>query len=173
MKSPVAPTPGSHQDPAMDTAGTREPNVPDPIGTIETEIAVLMRRAEATRRSGSIPHRTLDRAAYLILRRLDESGAQSVTAVAAALGLDGSTVTRQVSAMEHDGLVRRQRDPADGRVTIVEPTPVGLRRMHGVRAAREDLYRHVLAGWPDTDRAALARLLTNLNEALDDYVRTR
>jgi DNA-binding transcriptional ArsR family regulator len=145
MKSPVAPTPGSHQDPAMDTAGTREPNVPDPIGTIETEIAVLMRRAEATRRSGSIPHRTLDRAAYLILRRLDESGAQSVTAVAAALGLDGSTVTRQVSAMEHDGLVRRQRD----------------------------LYRHVLAGWPDTDRAALARLLTNLNEALDDYVRTR
>ncbi|GAA1808134.1 MarR family transcriptional regulator [Luedemannella flava] len=157
----------------MDSAGTREPNAADPIGTIETEIAVLMRRAEATRRSGSAPHRTLDRAAYLILRRLDGAGAQSVTSVAESLGLDGSTVTRQVTAMERDGLVRRQRDPGDGRVTIVEPTPVGLRRMHGVRAAREELYRQLLAGWPHDERAELARLLTKLNETLDDYVRTR
>lgn len=162
----------------MEDAGVRDTDrgtrTDDPtIGTIETEIAVLMRRAEATRRSGNHPARTLDRAAYLILRRLDVYGAQSVTTVAEALGLDGSTVTRQVTAMERDGLVRRARDPRDGRVTIVEPTPVGLRRMHGVRAAREDLYRHVLAGWPHDDRQQLARLLTKLNEALDDYVRTR
>lgn len=157
----------------METAGRREPNAADPIGTIETEIAVLMRRAEATRRSGSAPHRTLDRAAYLILRRLHEAGAQSVTSVAEALGLDGSTVTRQVTAMERDGLVQRRRDAADGRVTIVEPTAVGLRRMHGVRAAREDLYRQLLAGWPHDDRDQLARLLTKLNETLDAYVRTR
>jgi DNA-binding MarR family transcriptional regulator len=152
-----------------DTSGTHDPA----ISAIETEIAVLLRRAEATRRGGAAPHRALDRAAYLILRRLDEAGPQSVTGVAEALGLDGSTVTRQVTAMERDGLVRRRRDAVDGRVTIVEPTPVGLRRMHGVRAAREDLYRHVLAEWAHEDRQHLADLLTRLNDALDAYIRTR
>lgn len=141
------------------------------IGTIETEVAMLLRRAEASRRAGAAPHRALDRAAYLILRRLADHGPQSVTSLAGALGLDGSTVTRQVTAMERDGLARRGRDATDGRVTIVEPTAVGLRRAAGVRAAREDLYTNVLATWSDSDRRTLATLLTRLNHALDAHAR--
>ena len=137
------------------------------ISTIETEIAMLLRRAEATRRSAA---NTLDRAAYLILRRLHEHGPQSVKAVADALGLDNSTVNRQVAAMERAGLVRRTRATPDARVTVVQPTAAGLRRMTGVRAAREDLYTQVLATWSDGDRRTLASLLTRLNHALAAHI---
>jgi DNA-binding MarR family transcriptional regulator len=142
--------------------------VTDPaISAIETEVAMLLRRAEPARRPAAS---TLDRSAYLILRRLDEHGPQSVKAVAHALGLDSSTVNRHVTAMERDGLVRRTRAAPDSRITAIQPTAAGLRRMTGVRAAREDLYTQVLATWSDGDRRTLAGLLTRLNHALAAHI---
>lgn len=141
---------------------------------IETEITVLMRRAEASRRATAVaPHRALDRAAYLILRQLDEHGPQSVNGIAQALSLDGSTVTRQVTAMERDGLVTRARDVSDGRVIMVEPTRSGRNRMNMVRRARRELYRDILADWSDDDRRDLARLLTALNASISRHMSRR
>ena len=143
------------------------------VERIETEVALLMRRAEATRRAtGEAPHRALDRAAYLLLRKLDADGPQQISAIAAALGLDGSTVTRQVSALERDGLVRRVRSESDGRAIVVTPTAEGLRRMTGVKNARHDLSEHILAGWGEPDRADLARLLARLNHDMEQATRT-
>ena len=143
------------------------------LEAIETEVALLMRRAEATRRAGGeAPHRALDRAAYLVLRRLESDGPLQINALADALGLDGSTVTRQVSALERDGLVRRGRSEADGRAIVVTPTAGGLRRMAGVRAARIDLYERILAGWEERDRVALGSLLTRLNHDMERVIRT-
>ena len=89
------------------------------LGAIETQVAILMRLGEASRRAtGLKPHRALDRAAYVILRYLQQDGPQNVSALADRLNLDGSTVTRQVTALQHDGLVERQRDPNDGRGTL-------------------------------------------------------
>jgi|SRR6476660_1743265 len=141
---------------------------------IETEITVLMRRAEASRRATAVaPHRALDRAAYLILRQLEENGPQSVNGIAQALSLDGSTVTRQVTAMERDGLVTRARDSNDGRVIMVEPTRSGRNRMTMVRRARLELYRDILADWSDDDREDLARLLTSLNTSISRHMSRR
>jgi DNA-binding MarR family transcriptional regulator len=144
------------------------------IGRIETEVALLMRFAEATRRATPVEaHRSLDRAAYVILRYLAEAGPQNVSALAARLNLDGSTVTRQVSAMERDGLIAREADPSDGRGTLVSATPVGLRRMSVVRSAREEVYSEMLADWSDRDRTELATLLGRLNKALSARSRAR
>jgi DNA-binding MarR family transcriptional regulator len=149
--------------------------VSDPtIGAIETEVALLMRRGEATRRA--IPmaaHRALDRASYLILRHLDLAGQQNISTLAAALHLDGSTVTRQVAALVRDGLVSRERDPQDGRGAVVAATPDGLSQMSAVRKAREDLYARLLSGWSEEDRRTLATLMQRLNHAMDEYARTR
>src|SRR5262249_59860279 len=92
-------------------------------------------------------HRAFDRAAYVILRQLDESGDTNVGALASMLGLDGSTVTRQVAAMERDGLVERLRDPADGRGTVIVATAHGRSQLRVVRRARAELYEQVLADW--------------------------
>ncbi|WBB75164.1 MarR family transcriptional regulator [Micromonospora sp. WMMD1128] len=144
------------------------------LGRIETEVALLMRLGEATRRgTGSVEHRLLDRAAYVILRHLDDAGPQNVSALAARLNLDGSTVTRQVSALQRDGLIARTPDPVDGRGTVISATPAGLQRMAAVQAARTRLYGEMLAAWSDADRDTLAELLHRLNEALDARNRRR
>ncbi|MET8833025.1 MarR family transcriptional regulator [Micromonospora sp. NPDC004540] len=144
------------------------------LGRIETEVAMLLRLGEATRRaSGTAEHRVLDRAAYVILRHLAGAGPQNVSALATKLNLDGSTVTRQVSAMQRDGLIARTPDPADGRGTVISPTPAGLQRMAAVRAARTRLYGDILAAWSPDDRESLADLLHRLNEALESRNRRR
>ncbi|MEV7326782.1 MarR family transcriptional regulator [Micromonospora sp. NPDC093244] len=144
------------------------------LGRIETEVALLMRFGEATRRAtGTAEHRVLDRAAYVILRHLADAGPQNVSALAARLNLDGSTVTRQVSALQRDGLIVRAPDPTDGRGTVISPTPAGLQRMAAVQAARTRLYGDMLADWNAEDRAALATLLGRLNQALINRNRPR
>jgi DNA-binding MarR family transcriptional regulator len=109
----------------------------------------------------------------VILRHLGEAGPQNVSALAERLGLDGSTVTRQVTAMQRDGLVERHADPYDGRGTVIAPTEAGLRRTAAVRAARAELYGHILADWSETDRDTLATLMRRLNESLDTHRRAR
>lgn len=154
----------------MATSGDSEADVT--LGIIETELAHLMRLAEASRRSSATtPHRALDRAAYLILRHLAEAGPQNVSALAARLNLDGSTITRQVTAMQRDGLVSRAADPNDGRGTVVAATRVGLRRMEHVSAARRELYGRILQDWPERDRRDLADLMHRLNVAMDKHTR--
>jgi DNA-binding MarR family transcriptional regulator len=142
------------------------------LGAIETQIAMLMRLGEASRRStGLKPHRALDRAAYVILRHLQHDGPQNVSALAARLNLDGSTVTRQVTALQRDGLVERRRDPHDGRGTVIEATNRGIAQVDAVRQARRALYDKVLHDWSPEQRADLARTLERLTLSIDDYVR--
>jgi DNA-binding MarR family transcriptional regulator len=142
------------------------------LGTIETQVALLMRLGEATRRSTEVkPHRALDRAAYVILRRLQQDGPQNVSVLAAALNLDGSTVTRQVTALQKDALIERRPDPRDGRGTVIEATALGLRRVDAVREARRTLYGTVLRDYSGPERQELAAALERFTAALDAHMR--
>jgi DNA-binding MarR family transcriptional regulator len=142
------------------------------LGAIETQVAMLMRLGEATRRStGLAPHRALDRAAYVILRHLQEFGPQNVTALADRLNLDGSTVTRQVTALANAGLAVRRPDPSDGRGTVIEPTATGLRQVDAVARARRELYDRVLSDWSEKDRQGLAAALARFNASVDTFMR--
>jgi DNA-binding MarR family transcriptional regulator len=144
----------------------------DVLGTIETQVALLMRLGEATRRSTDVkPHRALDRAAYVILRRLQQDGPQNVSALAAALNLDGSTVTRQVTALENDRLIERRRDPRDGRGTVIAATVDGLQQVEAVRKARRSLYGSVLRDYSWEERRDLAATLERFTGALDAHMR--
>lgn len=143
------------------------------LGSIETQVAMLMRLGEATRRSSPRPHRALDRAAYVILRYLQEAGPQNVSAVATRLNLDGSTVTRQVSAMHREGLVERSADPEDGRGTVIAATERGLSQVDAVSRARRDLYDQVLHGWSAQERKELAATLERLTADMDAFLKSR
>lgn len=144
----------------------------DVLGTIETQVAMLMRLGEATRRATDLkPHRALDRSAYVILRHLEAAGPLNVSALADRLNLDGSTVTRQVTALENDALVERRRDPNDGRGTVIAATDRGLEQMEAVRVARRGVYDRVLQEWSPDERAALASALERFNASLEAYMR--
>ena len=144
------------------------------LGTIETQMALLMRLGEATRRStGGPAHRALDRAAYVILRQLEKDGPLNVSVLAAALNLDGSTVTRQVTALQTDGLIERRADPTDGRGTVIAATPLGLSQVDAVRQARKIVYGSVLKDYTDDEKQELADVLERFTEALAEHVRNR
>jgi DNA-binding MarR family transcriptional regulator len=135
------------------------------LAEVETELAALTRALEGMSRRSGIYDR-LDRSGYLLARTLQGRGPTSIGALAAELGRDATTVTRQVAAMDADGLVRRSRDPHDGRACLVELTDQGARRMHEVRAARVDRVGDLLADWPERDRQALGDLLARFNIAI-------
>jgi DNA-binding MarR family transcriptional regulator len=144
----------------------------DAARTIEAQVAMLLRLSDRTRRSASRARGELERSAYLVLGVLAEDGATSVNAIADALRLDPSTVTRQVLAMEQAGHVVRSTHPGDGRVTLVAPTDAGLAALAATRDVRARLYGEILDAWTAADRADLARLLTRLNADVDTWGRS-
>src|SRR5260221_1637635 len=89
----------------------------------------------------------LDRAGYLLLNRLELHGPANIKALADALGIDSSTVTRQVAPLVAGALVGRVRNPADRRAVCLALTSLGAEHLAEVRAARAELMRRLVADW--------------------------
>jgi len=146
---------------------------PEVIARVELGLAQLLRRAERT--TAATTARTgghdLDRSGYLLLHALRDGGPQHVRALADRLGIDASTVTRQVVALERAGHVVRSRDTTDRRAVVVTATPSGRRALDAQRRRRAITYTTVLEDWPADDRALLADLVERLNADLDAYKR--
>ena len=112
----------------------------------------------------------LELPATAVLTCLAERGSQRLSAVAEVLDLDLSSVSRQVGALEREGWVARERDPADSRAVLLDLTDEGRAVLQRVRDARVGLLAARLPGWsPDELRAfsaSLARFRTDLAQPL-------
>jgi len=115
--------------------------------------------------------------AHVLLRRLSELGPVRAASIAECLHLDKSTVSRQVAVLVRDGLLERQADPADGRASILVPTPAG----HDVIADHEQhrlaFFDSMLAAWDDDELARFEELLTrfaaDFNHAYEQWASDR
>jgi DNA-binding MarR family transcriptional regulator len=105
-----------------------------------------------------------DPAALHVIHMVKEHGPLRLTALAEAAMLDASTVSRHVQHLEAAGHLARTTDPDDRRATLIEVTESGHALLREALAARGRLLDDALAGWPEADRAALARLLSKLAE---------
>ncbi len=143
----------------------------DSIGVIELELLKLVRHLETFGRRSSL-YLEVDRAGYLALRMLEEMGPVSTKALATALNLDASTVTRQVSALESASFVERRPDPLDGRSSTIVLTEEGYRTMIGVERERRQVMEALVSDWTDHDKLTLGRALTRLNISLLESGRT-
>ncbi|MCO4695532.1 MarR family transcriptional regulator [Streptomyces sp. RO-S4] len=137
------------------------------LDTLQHEVALFARRAEQTRLGGVGQVRnSMDRAAYLLLNRLDKEGPMGVKALAASMGIDSSTVTRQVAPLVDSGLVTRTSHPEDGRAVVLQLSPRGQARLEEVRASRRQLMAELTSDWAPEEREAFCTLLTRFNGAL-------
>jgi DNA-binding MarR family transcriptional regulator len=134
------------------------------VDVIETEMTRLTRTMAMLGRPPEAAG--VDRAGYLLLRTLERIGPASINTIAAAVGLDGSTVTRQVAAMKEQGLVERQTNPGDRRSCIISPTTDGRSVMRQMRRQRRSNLDQVTSDWSDDDRTTLGRLLAKLNDSI-------
>ncbi|MET9729104.1 MarR family transcriptional regulator [Streptomyces sp. NPDC006458] len=143
------------------------------LDSLQHEVAVFARRAEQTRLGGVGQLRnSMDRAAYLLLNRLDKEGPMGVKALAASMGIDSSTVTRQVAPLVDTGLVKRTSHPDDGRAVVLQLSPRGLSRLAEVRSSRRQLMDDLTHDWAPQEREAFCTLLTRFNDALSARMST-
>ncbi|MGB9376116.1 MAG: MarR family transcriptional regulator [Mycobacteriales bacterium] len=140
-----------------------------PHEVIERELTRLWRSAEHVHRrmhsAVEFPQH-LERAAYRMLAHIVERGPVRQSKLAECSGLDTSTVSRQIAALETQGLVMRQSDPADARAVLLAATDGGIQLLTATRESRSRFVRDVVESWPAADRTELARLLTQFNDGV-------
>jgi DNA-binding MarR family transcriptional regulator len=141
----------------------------DSISVIEIELMTLVRQLDTLGRKGSL-YLQVDRAGYLALRTLERLGPVRTNALAEALHLDASTVTRQVTALVAGGFVARRPDPADGRSSTLVLTADGKRIMRVVERDRRVVLHELFNDWTEGERRDLGRVLTKLTISLGDRV---
>lgn len=139
------------------------------LDAMQHQVALFARRAEQTRLGGVGQARnSMDRAAYLLLNRLDQDGPTGVKALAAGMGIDSSTVTRQVAPLVDSGLVKRTSHPEDGRAVVLQLSPRGAGRLEQVRESRRELMALLTEDWTEAERDTFCDLLTRFNDALSE-----
>jgi MarR family transcriptional regulator for hemolysin len=99
---------------------------------------------------------------WLILISLRSRPASNQRELAAAIGIQGATVTHHLNAMEADGLVTRQRDLANRRVHVLTVTKRGDATFERLRSAAADFDRRLRAGIPEADLVRVRELLDQL-----------
>lgn len=104
----------------------------------------LVRKARALRGEFFPPRLFADPAWDILLDLYEARLAQfrlSISKVGQGTGLPATTVLRWLKALEENGLIRREEDPADGRRVYVELTWNGYEKMDRLFAAIEHCTR--------------------------------
>jgi DNA-binding MarR family transcriptional regulator len=131
---------------------------------LEREIGLMLRRSRAiSSRLSSELHPDLDGAGYGLLALLEDAGPLRASDLVARLGLDKSTVSRQVANLVDLGLVDRTADPVDGRAQVLTPSREGSARLARIRDVRRARWESDLSDWPADDIERLGELLHRLN----------
>lgn len=124
--------------------------------TALTDLLWLMQRSRLLRQQGG-PGKAL-------IVHLYRCGPMRCGDLAGALGLDASTVSRQLAPLEASGFIDRMPDPVDGRAHLVAVSAPGREWADRVIADRVRHLEQVIDTWSDPDRDALSRLLTRFTD---------
>lgn len=138
----------------------------DPITDLETELVDIWRRGRIQIRDRvRIIDPRLDPTCYPLLVLLARHDAMPMSDLLAELGLEKSTLTRQIDSVVRLELVERNPDPDDARARLVALTDSGRRRLEEVNATALSEWRERLSRWDPADVRQLAQLLRRLSES--------
>jgi homoprotocatechuate degradation regulator HpaR len=121
------------------------------------------REAVMTHTRPSLREHGLSDQQWRVLRVLGEHGTVETGRIAREAFILGPSLTGVLARMERDGLIRRARDPADQRRTVVEATPKGTRMV-------SKLSRAIEAHYDQMERALGKQKLAQLYELLDQVI---
>jgi len=103
-----------------------------------------------------------------LLSILERRGPTRNSALGAKLGISPRSVTDAVDALEQDGLVRRESDPADRRAVLITLTDRGSALIRAADGPRQEIMHGLFAALDPVDRAHLVRILDTIQRAADD-----
>jgi DNA-binding MarR family transcriptional regulator len=140
-----------------------QPHAGHPGAPSSPEQAVIFLLMQAGRRLRTRhPEDLVDPSSFPLAKQLMATEAMRLSDLAASIGLDASTVSRQIKQLETLDIVERTPDPADGRASLVGLTESGRATVQAAFERRFKRIQGVLEHWSDADRAQLQVLLTRL-----------
>jgi DNA-binding MarR family transcriptional regulator len=104
---------------------------------------------------------------WAILTALHRHGQVRVSELAEHLGLDQSTVSRQLKPLDAAGLIDRQAHDGDRRVAIVSLSDKGADAYGAVRQRWLDDLNWFMRNWSDADRAHFGELAERFSDEID------
>ena len=110
---------------------------------------------------------SIDRSTISILTRLNAVGPMRISVLADYLGLDRSTLSRQVAAAVASGYIDRAPDPQDSRATVLTMTALGREAFLRLQRSRNQLIAEITSSMTASERALLAEALPILVRALE------
>jgi DNA-binding MarR family transcriptional regulator len=110
---------------------------------------------------------SLSPAASSTLSRLAREGAMRITTLAERESVTQPAMTGLVQRLEAGGLVTRKSDARDGRVALIDITPLGRRTLDQRRAAQDAAIIDRLAELSPDELAALEAALPALSNVAD------
>ncbi|QGK71807.1 MarR family transcriptional regulator [Allosaccharopolyspora coralli] len=132
---------------------------------VERELVLMFRRARNLSTSVATQvHPDLDPTSYSLLLMVDDAGWLRGMDVADRIGLDKSTVSRQIATLVELDLLERVPDPDDGRARRIQLSASGRDRLAAARAKRREYMRGQFASWSTEDMHEFGRLLARFNE---------
>lgn len=144
-----------------------ESSVPDPVllRRLRDELGALRRITSSQRLERTVAARSgtgMGTLAFSVLGKVIAEGPVRMRDLAEAVRMHPAALTRQVQALEAEGLVARSADPLDGRASMVEVTAEGRRAHRGFESASDGIMSEQLAGWSDAELGALVESLDRL-----------
>jgi MarR family transcriptional regulator for hemolysin len=144
------------------------PHPPEPIGLDVTRTGRLLSRAfddELTAAGGSLP-------VWLVVMALKRDDHTMQRDIAAAIGIEGATLTHHLARMETAGLVRRSRLPENRRSQVVALTDDGEQLFSSLLSTVVAFDQRLCAGLDESElatlRSLLARLRTNVTTGSEE-----
>lgn len=152
MTLPPLVPPASYGDPELDLAGELNQHL-----LVLTRTMHTIKLAAAARRDEGVSWST-----YVLLFHLIAGGPMRTKALAESVGVDPSTVSRQVDELVRMGHVERRADADDGRAIVLAATEKGRETHRRMREQRDRLTARVVAGWDRSDTERLTELMGRL-----------
>jgi DNA-binding MarR family transcriptional regulator len=108
----------------------------------------------------------LTRATFEVLANIDRRGPLRLSHLVARMGVDQSTISRQIRPLEELGLIERSEDPEDRRAVWMSTTPAGHEIIVQVRRKVNRNVEAALASWSQDDREQLGLLLDRFRSSV-------
>ncbi|MEU1544415.1 MarR family winged helix-turn-helix transcriptional regulator [Nocardia sp. NPDC005745] len=133
--------------------------------TVAVEAAMVRIRRRQTR--GALSDGAIPVAVFRVLDAVADGSADTVGALAPALGVDQPRASRLVAQAVSAGLLERVADQRDGRRSVLRLTAAGNRAVTEARKGRRTTMAAAMADWTPAERADFARLLERFVDAMD------
>lgn len=107
-----------------------------------------------------------------ILKLLGENGTMTQRQIAEEIRVTPATICGTMKRMEKAGLIRRQSNARDGRVTCISLTDEGRTRMTEAKDAIDRSHSEMLSGFSDEELQMLHDFVKRMGENLSRAVET-